>query len=96
MKEALLQSEGHCLTQLNIQMMHASQESNDAISKLTILSTVVLPLNVVTGLWGMNVTVPGQDQGNLFWFYSLLGVMSVIASSGFWWAMRFMRKPRKS
>lgn len=76
--------------------MHASQESNDAISKLTILSTVILPLNVVTGLWGMNVTVPGQDEGTLIWFYSLVGAMSVIASTGFWWAMRFMRKPKRT
>jgi hypothetical protein len=25
------------------------------------LGTVLIPMNLVTGLWGMNVHVPGQD-----------------------------------
>lgn len=35
---------------------------NDVLSKLTALGSVVVPMNLVTGLWGMNVLVPGQNQ----------------------------------
>lgn len=39
------------------------------LSKLTALGTVIVPMNVITGLWGMNVHVPGQDvEDNLYWF----------------------------
>lgn len=76
-------------------MARASQESNEAISKLTVLSTVLLPLNVITGLWGMNVLVPGQDAGGLHWFGGLAALMAVVASSGYWWATRFMRRRRR-
>jgi magnesium transporter len=30
---------------------------------------VLVPLNLVTGLWGMNVNVPGQDVDGLQWFF---------------------------
>lgn len=28
-------------------------------------------MNLITGLWGMNVHVPGQDVENLHWFFSV-------------------------
>ncbi|RMZ72021.1 family metal ion transporter [Pyrenophora seminiperda CCB06] len=40
---------------------------------LTVLGTIVLPMNVVTGIWGMNCLVPGQDVGNLNWFWCITG-----------------------
>lgn len=40
------------------------------LGKLTVLGTIVLPLNIIGSLWGMNVKVPGQDVDNLNWFYS--------------------------
>lgn len=30
----------------------------------------MLPMNIITGLWGMNVLVPGQEAPGLTWFYS--------------------------
>lgn len=39
------------------------------LGKLTVLGTIVLPMNIITGLWGMNVWVPGQEyEGDLQWF----------------------------
>jgi magnesium transporter len=37
----------------------------------------VLPMNIITGLWGMNVWVPGQDkEGDLNWFWCItLGLL---------------------
>lgn len=40
------------------------------LGKLTVLGTIVLPMNIICGMWGMNVKVPGQDVDNLYWFWS--------------------------
>ena len=42
-------------------MTDANNQINDVLSKLTALGTVLIPMNLVTGLWGMNVHVPGED-----------------------------------
>ncbi|MBE3045141.1 hypothetical protein IMZ48_21825 [Candidatus Bathyarchaeota archaeon] len=50
-------------------MTERSEETADSLNKLTVLGTIVLPMNIITGLWGMNVWVPGQDtEGDLTWF----------------------------
>lgn len=53
--------------------MTARQEQTaDVLGKLTVLGTIVLPMNIITGLWGMNVWVPGQDyEGDLAWFWCI-------------------------
>lgn len=60
-------------------MTDANNQINDVLSKLTALGTVIVPLNVITGLWGMNVNVPGQGVENLHWFFGIVGVMIALA-----------------
>lgn len=40
------------LAQINIDMTKVNNDTNDILGKVTILGTIVLPINVVTGLWG--------------------------------------------
>lgn len=47
---------------------------NSIISKVTVLATIFVPLHLVTGLFGMNVQVPGQNADNLGWWFGILGV----------------------
>jgi len=51
-------------------MNERQERTADVLGKLTVLGTIVLPLNIIGSLWGMNVKVPGQDVDNLDWFYS--------------------------
>lgn len=51
-------------------MNERQERTADVLGKLTVLGTIVLPLNIIGSLWGMNVKVPGQDIENLNWFYS--------------------------
>lgn len=62
-------------------MNERAEKTNDVLGKLTVLGTIVLPMNIVTGLWGMNVRVPGEDgeKGDLGWF---LGITSSIVGVG--------------
>jgi len=48
---------------------------------LTIISSIILPLTFITGLYGMNVPLPFQNES---WaFYGLLGLMVVVAAMFF-------------
>jgi len=63
------------LAQLNVEHIASGNKVNKLLGKVTLVATILVPLNLVTGLFGMNVTIPGQDTGSLNWFF---GIMSVI------------------
>ncbi|KAL1738908.1 hypothetical protein HDZ31DRAFT_47097 [Schizophyllum fasciatum] len=73
-------------------MTDANNQINDVLSKLTALGTVLIPMNLVTGLWGMNVNVPGQDAPvrGLYWFASIVAVLACFALVGGYTTYRFM------
>lgn len=54
-------------------MNERAEQTNDVLGKLTVLGTIVLPMNIVTGIFGCNFLVPGQDVDNLNWFWSVCG-----------------------
>ncbi|KAI8993371.1 hypothetical protein BDB01DRAFT_323128 [Pilobolus umbonatus] len=77
-------SHSNYLAQISIEMTQTNNDINDILSKITALGSIIIPMNLVTGLWGMNVQVPGQYQEDLIWFFSILGsilafcIMSII------------------
>lgn len=64
-EKILSRSHSNYLAQISIEMTDANNQINDVLSKLTALGTVLIPMNLVTGLWGMNVHVPGQEIENV-------------------------------
>jgi magnesium transporter len=55
-----------------------SNRLNRVMKVLTVVSTIVLPMTVLTGLWGVNVNLPhfaGGDQAQFWW---LVGIMIAI------------------
>ncbi|KAF9450965.1 cora-domain-containing protein [Macrolepiota fuliginosa MF-IS2] len=60
-EKILSRSHSNYLAQISIEMTDANNQINDVLSKLTALGTVLIPMNLITGLWGMNVHVPGQN-----------------------------------
>ena len=44
-----------------------SHQLNDVLRILTVLSVVFLPLTLISGIWGMNVRVPGEGKIEAFW-----------------------------
>lgn len=66
----LSRSHSNYLAQINIAMNERQEQTADVLGRLTVLGTIVLPMNIITGLWGMNCLVPGQGADNLTWFWS--------------------------
>ncbi|KAK3942724.1 hypothetical protein QBC46DRAFT_66448 [Diplogelasinospora grovesii] len=77
-EKILARSHGNYLAQINIRMNERQEQTADVLGKLTVLGTIVLPMNIITGLWGMNVWVPGQGaDGDLRWFIAITGGLLV-------------------
>ncbi|KAJ9086219.1 CorA metal ion transporter [Entomophthora muscae] len=73
-EKVLARAHSNYLAQISIELTKVSNRTNDAIAKLTTITSVFLPMSVITGLWGMNVYVPGQSStypDNHFWFFGL-------------------------
>ena len=66
----LSRAHSNYLAQINIRMNERQEQTADVLGKLTVLGTIVLPMNIITGMWGMNVQVPGQGAHHLYWFWS--------------------------
>jgi magnesium transporter len=48
----LSRAHSNYLAQLNIAMNERAEQTGDVLGKLTVLGSMVLPLNIVTGMWG--------------------------------------------
>lgn len=89
-------SHSNYLAQLQVESFNSNNRVTEMLSKVTLIGTVLVPLNLVTGLFGMNVRVPGEGGSNVSWFFGILGVMILIATlSTFganWWLTRSTRQ----
>ncbi|KAL8779168.1 MAG: hypothetical protein Q9194_001591 [Teloschistes cf. exilis] len=84
----LSRAHSNYLAQINIRMNERQEQTADVLGKLTVLGTIVLPMNIITGMWGMNVLVPGQDVDNLYWFWSITAGLFFFGVSCFFIAKR--------
>ncbi|EXK24910.1 hypothetical protein FOMG_18400 [Fusarium oxysporum f. sp. melonis 26406] len=74
-EKMLSRSHSNYLAQLSIDSITQGNQTNESLTRVTVIATVLVPLVVVCGLFGMNVRVPWQDGNNLnAWF----GIVSVI------------------
>lgn len=90
-EKLLARSHSNYLAQINIDMTKANNDMNDVLGQLSILGTIVLPMNIITGLWGMNVLVPGQGrEDSLVWFWSIVFGMLIFGVSGYFVLKRYI------
>lgn len=54
----LARAHSNYLAHVNIRMNERQEKTSDILGKLTVLGTIVLPMNVITGIWGMNCEYP--------------------------------------
>lgn len=72
-EKMLSRAHSNYLAQLSIDGITQGTSTNRVLSKVTLLASIIVPLNVVTGLFGMNVRVPFGDVENLHAFWVILG-----------------------
>lgn len=65
---------------LEAHLSNVSNRLNEVMKVLTILTTIFMPLTLLSGLWGMNILLPrfpGTDRDQFWW---LVGVMAAIVT----------------
>lgn len=60
---------------LQLEFVNSNNRMTTVLSKVTLIGTVLVPMNLVTGMFGMNVKVPGEGVENLNWFFGILAVV---------------------
>ncbi|KAI0013957.1 cora-like Mg2+ transporter [Xylariaceae sp. FL0662B] len=71
-EKILSRAHSNYLAQLTIDSITQGTKTNEGLSKITFLASIIVPLNVITGLFGMNVKVPFMDNDNLNAFYGIV------------------------
>src|SRR5438105_7621958 len=56
-----------------------SHRHNDVLRLLTVMSVIILPITLITGIFGMNVHFPGFGSAEAFWI--VVGAMVITAAS---------------
>lgn len=77
-EKMLSRSHTNYLAQLNVTNIALGNRVNEVLSKVTLIATILVPMNLICGLFGMNVRVPGMDDAGYGWFFGILGVMVAI------------------
>jgi magnesium transporter len=82
-EKMLSRSHTNYLAQLNVTNLVLGNHVNKVLSKVTLIATMLVPMNLICGLFGMNVRVPGEGEEGLGWFFGIVGVIgAVIVLSG--------------
>jgi magnesium transporter len=74
-EKMLSRSHSNYLAQLSIDNITQGNNSNKVLSKITLLASILVPLNLICGMFGMNVDVPFREVENLGPFFGILGVL---------------------
>ena len=77
-EKMLSRSHANYQAQLTVAYLASGNRANAVLSKITLLASILVPLNLICGLFGMNVDVPGRSSEGLGWFFGILGVIAMI------------------
>ena len=66
---------------LEAHLSAVSNQLNSVMKVLTLISTIFLPLTVLTGMYGMNVDLPHMPGGQAWQFWWVVGIMVGLAAA---------------
>ncbi|KAF4506408.1 hypothetical protein G6O67_006498 [Ophiocordyceps sinensis] len=87
-EKMLSRAHSNYLATLSINSISQGTDTNRVLSKITFLASVLVPLNLVSGVFGMNVPVPFQASGRLEPFFVIIACMILICALILCWARR--------
>ncbi|MPZ19470.1 MAG: magnesium/cobalt transporter CorA [Luteitalea sp.] len=73
---------------LDAHLSFMSNRLNEVMKVLTLIATIFMPLTVLTGLYGMNVTLPLMPGGDHAQFWWIGGMMGTLGLGMGWWFHR--------
>lgn len=88
-EKMLSRSHSNYLAQLSVDSIRTNNRANEVLGKITTIATILVPLNLICGLFGMNVHVPGQDDEHLYWFFGIVGTIFTFVLVSFFLAKKW-------
>jgi magnesium transporter len=79
-EKILSRAHSNYLATLSINNISQGTDMNRVLSKITMLGSILVPLNLVSGVFGMNVHVPFEAVGNLGPFFGIISFMVVLCA----------------
>ena len=67
-----------------------SHKQNDVLRVLTLFSVIILPLTLISGIFGMNVLFPGEGSSTAFWVILGLMVATIVGLVSFFRYKRWL------
>ncbi|KAK1028329.1 hypothetical protein LTR33_017361, partial [Friedmanniomyces endolithicus] len=74
-EKMLGRSHSNHLSQISLAHIEQGSRANALLGKITVFATILVPLNLIAGLFGMNVPVPGRESTGLGWWFGIVGVI---------------------
>jgi magnesium transporter len=71
---------------LEAHLSAVSNRLNVVVKVLTVISTIFLPLTVLTGMWGMNIPLPvfpGSEAAQFWWITAIIAAIAAIMLAAF-------------
>lgn len=78
-EKMLSRSHSNHLSQLSLNNIEQGSRANELLGKITVFATILVPLNLIAGLFGMNVPVPGEHSEGLNWWFGIIGVIGFVS-----------------
>ena len=80
-EKILSRSHSNHLSQISLNHIEQGSRANELLGKITVFATILVPLNLIAGLFGMNVHVPGENAEGLGWWFGIIGVIAFVSIS---------------
>ncbi|XBW38484.1 hypothetical protein QEN19_004074 [Hanseniaspora menglaensis] len=85
-------SHSNYLAQLQVESFNANNRASEILSRVTLIGTMLLPMNVIPSLFGMNVKIPGLGHANYGWFIGIILFLILLCIVTFILSSIWMRK----
>ncbi|KAK3630745.1 hypothetical protein LTR56_017302 [Elasticomyces elasticus] len=79
-EKMLGRSHSNHLSQISLAHIEQGSHANALLGKITVFATILVPLNLIAGLFGMNVPVPGRESTGLGWWFGIVGVILAVTA----------------
>ncbi|KAJ9226761.1 putative cora family metal ion transporter [Paecilomyces variotii] len=66
------------LARLSVDSTRTGSMTIKFLSKISVIAAILVPMQVITGLFGMNTPVPGGSTNGLEWWFGILGVIGTL------------------
>lgn len=79
-EKVLSRSHSNYLAQISVDNITQGTHANKLLGKVTLIATILVPLNLIAGIFGMNTPNPATNGKGEYWWWGIIGVMAALVA----------------